>query len=66
VSLVAGSRLGAYEIHFLLGAGVMGEVYRARDTVLKRQVALKILPPTSQRILNGSRASNAKRKWWPR
>ena len=39
-----GRRLGAYEIASLLGAGGMGEVYRARDTKLNRDVALKILP----------------------
>src|SRR6476619_5542402 len=44
MTLPLGSRLGAYEIISLLGAGGMGEVYRATDTVLKRQVALKVLP----------------------
>jgi serine/threonine-protein kinase len=39
-----GSRLGSYEIVSLLGAGGMGEVYRARDTKLDRDVALKVLP----------------------
>ena len=39
-----GRQLGTYEIHALLGAGGMGEVYRARDTKLNRDVALKILP----------------------
>src|SRR6476620_8188317 len=42
--LLAGTRLGPYEIIASLGAGGMGEVYRARDTRLDRDVAIKILP----------------------
>jgi eukaryotic-like serine/threonine-protein kinase len=44
--IAPGSRLGAYEVLTPLGAGGMGEVFRARDTKLRREVALKILPGT--------------------
>jgi serine/threonine-protein kinase len=44
MTLAAGTRLGAYEVTAQIGAGGMGEVYRARDTRLDRTVAIKILP----------------------
>ncbi len=45
MNLTSGMRLGPYEIIAPLGAGGMGEVYRARDSRLKREVAIKVLPP---------------------
>src|SRR5258708_12686682 len=44
MSMAPGTRLGPYEVIEPIGAGGMGEVYRAKDTKLKRDVALKVLP----------------------
>ena len=45
MAFTAGLKIDAYEILSLLGTGGMGEVYRARDSALKRDVAIKVLPP---------------------
>ena len=44
MTLQAGTRLGPYEIQSPLGAGGMGEVYRARDSKLGREIAVNVLP----------------------
>ena len=44
MALHTGTRLGPYEVTAQIGAGGMGEVYRATDTKLKREVAIKVLP----------------------
>jgi eukaryotic-like serine/threonine-protein kinase len=44
MALIPGTRFGGYEVLALIGSGGMGEVYRARDTRLDRDVAIKILP----------------------
>ena len=60
MALQQGARLGAYEITSLIGAGGMGEVYRARDTRLGREVAIKVLP--SQFALDPERVSRFTRE----
>lgn len=60
MSLAAGSRLGPYEVLAPIGSGGMGEVYRARDTKLNRDVALKVLP--EQFALDADRLARFKRE----
>jgi serine/threonine protein kinase len=52
MALAPGSRLGPYEIQSMIGAGGMGEVYRAKDTRLDRTVAIKILPEQLANVSN--------------
>jgi serine/threonine protein kinase len=62
--LSPGSRIGVYDVGGLIGAGGMGEVYRARDTRLGRDVAIKVLPDRVSADPGASRASSARRGRW--
>ena len=66
MSLASGSTLGPYAIHAEIGHGGMGVVYTAQDPRLKRQVAIKVLPPdltrddtAKQRFLHEAQAASA-------
>src|SRR5271170_671233 len=59
----AGTKLGPYEILAPIGAGGMGEVYRARDTKLDREVAIKVCPLHWLKIPSASLGSSAKLKF---
>jgi serine/threonine protein kinase len=59
--LNAGTRIGVYEITGLLGAGGAGEVYRARDTKLNRDVAIRVLPEAVARDLALARFTRDRR-----
>ena len=60
MAITIGQQLGSYEITALLGKGGMGEVYRAKDAKLKRDVAIKILPEEFSR--NADRISRFQRE----
>ena len=63
--VVVGDRLGPFEVLAPLGAGGMGEVFRARDARLNRDVAIKVLPDLFARDPLGSPASTGKRRSSP-
>ena len=65
-SVMTGRTVGGYQLQTLLGAGGMGEVYRARDSKLERDVAIKILPRAFTSDAVAWRASSARRGCSPR
>ena len=66
MTIAIGAQLGSHTVTALLGRGGMGEVYLARDTKLKREVAIKILPDEFSRVIyNRSREVRfvSRRRW---
>ena len=63
MALGAGTQLGPYRILSALGAGGMGEVYRAKDTRLGREVAVKVLP---EELAEEERVDQRFEREWPR
>jgi serine/threonine protein kinase len=66
MALTPGTRLGVYDITVQIGEGGMGQVWEATDTKLKRQVAIKILPPALAADHDRSRGFSARLGRWPR
>jgi len=66
MALTPDARLGPYEVTAQIGVGGMGGVYRATDTNLKRQVAIKVFPARAPATPSDWPASSAKRKSSPR
>ena len=66
MALASGDRLGVYEVRELIGAGGIGEVYRALDTKLNRDVALKIIPDIFASVSAFRAASSASQPLPPR
>ena len=66
MALTAGTRIGPYEVLSLIDAGGMGQVYRARDSKLNRDVAMKILPDAFTHDADRLARSDVKRRSLPR